>query len=131
MNKTMDIRFEGGMKINAYIDDMCIPTDLPESEGGERSAPTPFELFLGALGTCVGVYAKRFCEAREIETNGLGISVDCEFAEKEMHCKAMHFTITKPAGFPEKYDKALLKAVEQCTVKKNVFNPPEFTTKLA
>ena len=36
------------------------------------------------------------------------------------------FDIKLPAGFPEKYTKALLKTMDGCAVKKHMMNPPEF-----
>jgi ribosomal protein S12 methylthiotransferase accessory factor len=34
--------------------------------------------------------------------------------------------IKLPEGFPQQYKEAIVKAVESCTVKKHIQNPPEF-----
>ena len=41
----------------------------------------------------------------------------------------MHIGIelTLPPEFPEKYKGAIVNAMELCTVKKHMHNPPEFT----
>lgn len=31
-----------------------------------------------------------------------------------------------PEGFPEKYEKAIIKSMDLCTVKKHLHNPPTF-----
>jgi len=38
------------------------------------------------------------------------------------------FTVDLPAGFPEKYRFALVKAVDHCTVKNHILRAPQFET---
>ena len=146
--KFIDVAFNGGMKIDAILHpavtgdapagaDIPAPaatvihTDQPVKDGGEGTAPTPFELFLASLATCAGVYAQRFCEARKIATEGLGIRVGCEFAPKGFQVTRMTFVVTPPQGFPAEYRDALVRAVELCAVKKHIMTPPAFEVVLA
>lgn len=128
IQKTIKVDFAGNMKINADVDGTTIHTDQTVKKGGDGTAPSPFQLFLGSMATCAGVYAKRFCEARKIDTEGLGITVDYDFDEKKFQILKMTFNITLPEGFPEKYRSAIIKAVDQCAVKKNIKAHPEFET---
>ncbi len=50
----MQISLAGGKKVDARFKGFTIRTDQPESSGGENSAPSPFDLFLGSIGTCAG-----------------------------------------------------------------------------
>ena len=148
--KFIDVAFNGGMKIDAILHPAApigqdapdaapgtpaaatvIHTDQPVKDGGDGTAPTPFELFLASLATCAGVYAQRFCEARKISTEGLGIRVGCEFAPKGFQVTRMTFVVTPPLGFPGEYRDALVRAVELCTVKKHIMTPPAFEVVLA
>ena len=36
-----------------------------------------------------------------------------------------------PPGFPTKYRRAILRAVDQCAVKRHILEPPEFVVALA
>ena len=36
-----------------------LATDQPVADGGDDTAPTPTEMFVGALAACVGYYAGR------------------------------------------------------------------------
>lgn len=126
MEKTIDVSFPGGMKVAANMDGHSVMTDLPASEGGENSAPTPFDLFMISLATCAGVYANRFCEKHEITTEGLAVKARCIMAESKPRMERMVLDITLPEGFPEKLRKPLLRTVDQCTVKKHVLDAPEF-----
>lgn len=122
----INVEFAGGMKINATVDGLSIPTDQSVKEGGEGTAPSPFQLFLASLATCAGVYAKRFCETRKIGTEGLGIQLKCDYADKGFKIEKITYEMTLPEGFPEKYKSAIVRAVDLCAVKKHVCQAPEF-----
>ncbi|GAB7023523.1 OsmC family protein [Salidesulfovibrio brasiliensis] len=126
MDKIIDVHFPGGMKVGATMNGHEVITDLPTDEGGENSAPTPFDFFMISLATCAGVYANRFCINHEIPTDGLSIKARCEMADGKPRMERMVLDITLPDGFPEKLRKPLLRTVDQCTVKKNVLEAPEF-----
>jgi uncharacterized OsmC-like protein len=57
-------------------------TDQPRSEGGEGTAPEPYDLFLSSLGTCAGVYLVYFCDARNISMEGIAMNVTVEHNQK-------------------------------------------------
>lgn len=121
-----DISFEGGKKINATFNGFTVKTDQPVEEGGGNTAPSPFDLFLSALGTCAGFYVLSFCETREISTKEIRLSLYSDYNEEKHRLETVQIHIHLPDGFPEKYKKALIKTVGQCSVKKAIMNPPEF-----
>jgi len=53
----MEVTFDGGKVITAHINGHIIRTDQPEKIGGTNTAPTPFDLFLAAIGTCAGRFS--------------------------------------------------------------------------
>lgn len=125
----MKITFPGGEKVNAEFNNMVVATDQPIESGGEGSAPTPFQFFLASLGTCAGVYVLSFCRQRQIDTEGLALDQRMEFIAGEdgkRKLSKVEMEITLPAGFPEKYRNAVVKAAGLCTVKKVLMDPPEF-----
>jgi uncharacterized OsmC-like protein len=124
--KIIDVVFEENMKINAEMDGLTIPTDQSIKEGGDGTAPSPFQLFLASLATCAGVFARRFCEARELSTHGLAIRLHCDFAEKGFRIDKITYELTFPEGSPEKYKSALIRSVDLCTVKKHIMDSPDF-----
>ena len=65
----MEIVFPAGKKVNALYRGFTIETDQPENGGGDGSAPSPFDLFLASIGTCVGFYVLSFCHERSIPTD--------------------------------------------------------------
>ncbi|HKJ04649.1 MAG TPA: OsmC family protein [Geopsychrobacteraceae bacterium] len=123
---SMKINFPGGVKVAAELDGFEVLSDQPERNGGESSAPSPYDLFLASLGTCAGFFALRFCQQRELSTEGLGLTLDLERNTETKRLDKIIMDIQLPDGFPEKYKKAIIRATEECAVKKVILDPPEF-----
>lgn len=123
----MEISFPGGVAVDARYEGFTIRTDQPVEGGGNNSAPAPFDLFLASLGTCAGFYAQAFCRQRQIATEGLKIVLDWERDEIRHRLSRIDMRVTLPEGFPDKYRKAMLKAIDQCSVKRAILDPPEFS----
>lgn len=126
----IDISFEGGQKVAAnFPDGLQMLTDQPGEDGSPGVAPTPFAYFLGAIGTCAGIYVLEFCKARNISTEKVSLSQDIEFTvdpQGKRRVSKVSLIINLPPEFPERYQKAIVKAAELCSVKKAIMNPPEF-----
>lgn len=54
--------------------------------------------------------------------------MDVDFHEKTKMVEKMTFRLGLPEGFPEKYEKAVIRAMDQCYVKKHLYDQPEFET---
>ena len=120
----INITFEGGMKVFARTDEYTIASDQPLKNGGEGSAPDPFTYFISSFGTCAGYYVLRFCQSRNIPTDGIHINVSNDFDAKRHLAENIKITVELPDVFPDKYESALRRAIDQCTVKKTVQNQP-------
>ena len=122
----MNIQFPGGSRVEAFHEGFWIRTDQPLAQGGSGSAPSPFDLFLASIGTCAGFYALRFCQQRNLETEGLTLSVTPTRDDAGKHIDQIQIDVTLPPAFPEKYREALLRAIDQCSVKRHLLQPPRF-----
>jgi len=123
---SIKVFFPGRKKVYAQVGNFTIETDQPLRGGGEGTAPTPFELFLGALGTCAGIYIKGFCDSRGLDSTGIEIIQDMEFSQTTGKMTKIIQRIKVPVDFPEKYYDALVRSADQCKVKDVIANPPEF-----
>jgi len=125
----MEVVFPGGKRVDAIFNGKRIATDQELDQGGEGKEPTPYEFFLAALGTCAGIFVLKFCEARNIPTQGLKVIQRVDRDEKTKHLNLVETEVILPKDFPEKYEKAVLRAAELCAVKKAILEPPEFKLK--
>jgi len=126
MEKTIAVEFPGGKRVDARMDGVLIPTDQTTERGGEGTAPAPFQLFLASIATCAGIYALEFCRARGMSGEGMTLTMSYEWDEKKHAIDTMHIELKLPPGFPDQYKKAVVRAMDLCSVKKHIIHPPEF-----
>jgi putative redox protein len=120
ISMSIEVTLPGGVRVDALVDSFTVRTDQPVRAGGEASAPAPFTLFLASLATCAGYYVKAFCDSREIDTTGISLSMDTEYNSAEKMIGKVIIRIKVPAGFPEKYEGAVINAAGVCAVKRHL-----------
>jgi ribosomal protein S12 methylthiotransferase accessory factor len=128
---TMTVSFPGGKRVDAEYEGFTFRTDQPPRAGGEGSAPPPFDLFLASIATCAGIYVKGFCDSRQIATEGLGISMQVEPDPATHRIGRLVLEIHLPEGFPDTHREAVVRAADQCAVKKHILAPPAFEIRTA
>jgi putative redox protein len=116
----IDIKFTGGVKVDAVLDNFTVSTDQPVRAGGEGSAPAPFTLFLASLATCAGYYVKAFCDSREIPSGQIHLTMETIYNPAEKLIGKIVIDIHVPADFPEKYEAAVINAAAVCAVKRHL-----------
>ncbi|NLP09987.1 osmotically inducible protein OsmC [bacterium] len=119
----MDVKitFPGGLQVNAEYGSFTIVTNQ------DGTAPAPFTLFLASIGTCAGIYALSFCKQRGLNSEGLEI-LQRTTADPLTHMiTEVALEIKLPEGFPEKYRSAIVRAADQCAVKRHLLQPPKFS----
>jgi ribosomal protein S12 methylthiotransferase accessory factor len=124
------ITLDGGRRITAHLGRHHVHTDQPVKNGGEDSAPAPFDVFLAAIGTCAGVYVQGFCATRRIDAAGIVIREWPRY-DAGGTLQAVELAIELPDGFPERYRAALVRVVEQCAVKRAIDAHPQFLVRIA
>ena len=129
----MTVDFPGGARVDAHFRGLTVTTDQPPLGGGQDSAPTPYETFLAALGTCAGIYVLGFCRQRGLSTEGIRLVQRVSTDPATKLAASISLDIELPADFPEQYKPAVIRAAAQCKVKKQLEHPPQFdiTTSVA
>jgi len=127
MAEEIVVTFPENLKVEAQVNEFSIVTDQPEKSGGDGSAPSPFGLFTASIATCAGYFAVKFCRARKLDTAGMRLVLRYAWDEKEKRYPHMEMELQLPSGFPEKYREAIVRAMDQCSVKKLILDPPSFT----
>ena len=125
-----EVTFPGGKKVDVGIKGFKVQTDQPHLNGGDDTAPSPFDLFFASIASCSGFYALSFCQSKGIETEGLRVDLDVEKDEEKGLISKINIEVTLPDQFPDKYKEALLRSIDLCTVKKSILNAPDFKLEL-
>jgi putative redox protein len=119
------VTFGGGLKVDAHFKNFTVNTDQSKLAGGDESAPEPFAYFLSSLATCAGFFIVRFCQTRNISTDGIRLRQSNDWNKEKGGVDNIQLEIELPSSFPEKYAPALIRATNECSVKKALMNPPK------
>lgn len=122
----LEIKLEGGKKVSTTIGRHRILTDQSVKDGGEDSAPAPFDLFMASIGTCAGFYVQAYCQSKGIDPSGINITLQPKRDATNKKIVGFITTIRLPKGLPDRLYPALKKVAEQCAVKKTIMSHPEF-----
>ena len=115
----MTFALPGGARVVGQAGPFTIETDQPP----DATAPSPFTLFLASIGSCAAFYAGSFCRQRGIPTDAVRIVQETESGPTGL-VNRVRLTAELPPEFPERYRAAILRAMDQCTVKKHLEHPP-------
>ena len=126
----IEVELQAGQKLKASFGDHEITSDQSPAVGGDAEFPEPFDYFLASMPLCAAFFARAFCQKRDISTEGLAITQEHTSDSDNKYKKHITLHVTLPEDFPTKYEKALLAAINSCTVKKVIQEQPEFSVEL-
>ncbi len=128
-----------GYRTDVQVRGHTFHADEPMQDGGTDLAPTPMELMLGALGSCMAMTARMYAERKGWPLEGVEVSLDIErFSGKD------YATYTGDANFVHEIRKQiqflgpldakqrerLLEIAGRCPVRRAVENPAFFVEEL-
>ena len=113
-------------RVDAQVGQHVVHTDQPIDNGGEDVAPSPFDLFLASLGACAGIFVQGFCAKRGLSTEGIRVIERASYGPGGV-LSGVDLELQLPATFPEKYRDAVVRVVEECSVKRAIAAQPHFT----
>lgn len=122
----MKITFLGKKKVNVHVKGFDILTDQPAEQGGDGSAPTPIDLFLASLGSCSGVFVLNFLKQHGLSEE-VYLTLNPIWNISEYVIEKIEVVIHLPAGFPDKYENALVEVAKRCLVARHVKIQHEIT----
>jgi len=128
----MDVRFVSGESYEVAVRGHRMLVDQPTADGGEDGAPTPTELFVASLATCVAFYAGRYLSRHNVSREGLGVSVGYEMAvDRPARVTGIRLTVRVPAQLPTERWPAFLAVVSHCTVHNSLTTTPAVSIDLS
>lgn len=131
MSKVIEVKHKDGDLFEIDIRQHLQFVDQPLSDGGSDTAPTPTELFVASLASCVGFYARRFLARHQLPTDGLAVTATFTMADRPARVGDIKVELTVPDGVPEERRSALLAVATHCTVHNTLAQPPDVSIELA
>lgn len=108
-----------GARVDGQAGPFIISTDQPP----EATAPSPFTLFLASIGACAAFYVQAFCRKRGLDTTAIRVTQHNTTGTTGL-VEEIGLEVELPGDFPDRYRDAVIRAAEQCTVKKHLEHPP-------
>ena len=128
--RAVTVRYSGGDRLSATVRGHEVLTDQPVEDGGEDSAPTPTELFVVSLASCIAFYAERFLRRHRLTTENFRVDCGYEWAENPHRVGVIQVTVDAP-GLPVEKREAFARVVEHCTIHNTLHQPPEVRIRVA
>ena len=128
----IEVRNAGGDRFGISVRDHGLIVDQPLEAGGSDAGPTPTELFVAGLASCVAFYAGRFLRRHGMTADELVVACDFTMSQDPpARVSAVELRLQLPKGFPESRRAALQRVVEHCTVHNSIRIAPDVTIDLA
>ena len=129
--RPMRVEHRGGDTFDINIRGHVVRVDQPVKDGGEDTAPTPTELFIASLASCVAFYARRYLARHNLPTDGLAVEATFDMGAKPARVAGIDVRLIVPEGVPAERRDALLAVATHCTVHNTLTTEPEVSITLA
>lgn len=128
---TLSVVHRSGDRFRIRVRGHELEVDQPAGDGGTDRAPTPTELFVAGLASCVALYAHRYLERHGLPADGLAVTAEYGLGTRPARIDAIRIRMTPPAPLPPERRAALLAVATHCTVHNSLADPPVVDIHLA
>ena len=112
----LSVEHVGNDRFTIRVRGHSVVVDQPRDAGGRDTGPTPTELFVGALASCVAFYARRYLARHGLPETGLAVTASYSMGDKPARVADMSVRIHVPDGLTTEQRRALLAVASHCTV---------------
>lgn len=107
-----------------------VQVDQPVVDGGTDAAPTPTELFVASVASCVAFYTRRFLARHDLPAAGLAVTASFVMAERPARVGTIDIAISVPHGVPVDRRAAMVAVASHCTVENTLAQAPVVTVQV-
>lgn len=118
------VRYAGRDRFGVVVGKHQVTVDQPVADGGDDTGPTPTELFIASLVSCMGFFAERFLRRNGVDATGLELEASATFADRPSRVGSVDVVVTVP-NIDEGLIAPLRRVIEHCTVHNTLVHPPE------
>jgi putative redox protein len=121
---TVVVKHSAGTKYVATVRGHEVRVDQPLADGGTDEAPSPVELFVVSLATCVAYFAGQYLERHGVSRAGLTAHAEYRKTDRPpARVASINLRVIVP-GLPVSLVKPLHAVVSHCTVHNTLQEPP-------
>lgn len=119
--------YRGDMLFESEVGNHSIKIDVPSAMGGSDRGPTPPELFVASLGSCVGAFVAQYCERAGLSTEDLAIHVSYDKAADPTRLVNLKVKVDLPHADCEKKRPAIERVAQHCPVHETIETMEDIT----
>ncbi len=124
---SMRVDYRSGDRFDIFVRDHVVTVDQPTDVGGDDAGPTPTELFVAGLASCVAFYARRYLLRHQLDASGLTVLTSYRMASKPARVAQVDLQIRLPLELSPDRREGLLAVASRCTVHNSITSEPEIT----
>jgi len=117
---TITTYYKGDMLFESEIGNHKLTIDVPASMGGSDRGPTPPQLFVASLGSCIGAFVAQYCEKNGIDASDMTVDIHFEKAADPTRLINLKAVVTLPHGDCGKRIKAIERVATHCPVHETI-----------
>lgn len=112
--------YKGDMLFQSKVGDHILTIDVPPAMNGKGRGPTPPEVFIASLGSCVGAFVANYCEPKGVSTQDMTVDVTFEKASNPTRLTDLQIQVNLPQAECNGREKAILRVAEHCPVHETI-----------
>jgi uncharacterized OsmC-like protein len=120
----------GDMAFETHIGNHTLTIDLPPENNGKDRGPTPPQLFIASLSSCIAVFVTSYCNNAGINSERLSVTLSYDKLTNPSLLGNFKARIKVPKGDTEKREKAVIRAAEHCLIHETIRSSPEIEVTL-
>jgi len=125
------VAYENGTRFIATCDGHQVVTGTGDDGDTGRDGMWPSQLFVAALGMCIGGYVASYCQHHGIPCADLRIELDKETAQAPSRTTLVTVHIDVGIRLSQKDAKAILQVADQCHITNSIKPGVEVVCRLA
>ncbi len=131
----VEITLRGSMRSTIKVRHHEWHIDEPVADGGSDTAPTPGEMMLGALGSCMAITCKMYAERKGWDLQAVDVQVDYErfrgsdypaHEGAELYVHEVRKALTFHGDLDDKQRKRLYDIAGKCPIHRLLGSPTYF-----
>lgn len=115
---TVNTEAENSFRHSIQINDHELFTDLPQSLGGDDSAPSPHDYFDAALGSCKALTLKLYAQKKGIPLTGVTVEVTHDSSQEQKGKYTLNVKLTLKGVLTDAQRDELHRIADRCPVHK-------------
>ena len=119
------VKHMGDMKFETQIGNHKLIIDVPPEMDGKDRGPTPPQLFVASLSSCIAIFATSYCNNAGINAEGLSVSLSFDKLKDPARLANFKAQIKIPKGDVGKREKAVITAASHCPIHETIHLPQE------